>query len=343
MKCNVGAFLSDAFSCADSETRCSIAYLCGEMDLAECVPLLVEGMNDSLPAVRKASLCACGRLAHTDLIPSMVRALHDFDPDVRDAAADAFANITEVDRAAVEQVAEELLSAVDPEHRRHSALLFGALADVEKLSLLMKDDSVEVRKTAVTSLASLKNRKCTGHLIMALVDENPDVRIAAASALVETAGSEALEPLLLLLNDDDQWVQCTALRGLGKLKGDQAFCAVEGVFESAKGALMIAAIESLGTIGGDKASTLLEKALNNDDEEVVKTAMEFLAREGDWWVEKHLDALLRHSHWGVRNCFIKVLADLWQGRSVPYLSQALAFEHDDLVRKQIREALGRCL
>ena len=339
----VGSFLIDAFPGADGEERCTIAYLCGEMELEECTSLLIEGMADPLPAVRRAFVLACGKHVHPELIPRIVDFLHDSAPDVREAAVETLACYVVVDEKMIAQVAKLQASDADPEQRRYAAFLFGVLGDAERLSLLMKDEAVAVRKAAVTALAGLRRVDCAGSLIMALVDEDPDVRIAAASTLVETAGMDALEPLLLLLNDDDPWVQCAALKSLGKLKEEQSVVdAVGAVFYRATGALMIAVLEALGTIGGEKADALLVKALGSDDEEVVKTAMEFLARGGDWWVEKHLDELLHHSHWGVRSCFARILAALWRSKAVSYLNLALVTEHDDLVREQIRKALGRC-
>jgi HEAT repeat protein len=339
----VGTLLLEAFPAADGEERCTIACLCGEMALEECTPLLIEGMADPVDAVRRAFVLACGKQVRPELLPRIVEILHDADPDVRQAAVETLARYVAADPQMIAEVAGLQAADADPQQRRHAALLFGALQDAESLALLMKDEAVAVRKAAVVALAGLRRADCARSLIMALVDEDPDVRIAAASTLVETAGMAALEPLLLLLNDDDPRVQCAALKSLGKLKQEQSVIdAVEAVVARATGVLMIAALEVLGSIGGEKANALLEKALVNDDEEVVKTAMEFLARGGDWWVEKHLDALLHHPHWGVRSCFIRILAGLWRGKAVPYLKLALVTEHDNLVREQIRQEMGRC-
>jgi HEAT repeat protein len=339
----VGPLLLEAFPTADGEERCAIACLCGEIALDECTPLLVKGMADPLNTVRRAFVLACGKQVRPELLPCIIAILHDADPDVRQAAVETLARYVAADPKMIAGVAGLQASDADPQQRRYAVLLFGALGDAESLALLMKDEAAAVRKAAVVALAGLRRGDCAGSLTMALVDEDPDVRIAAASTLVETAGMDALEPLLLLLNDDDPWVQCAALKSLGKLKQEQAVIdAVEAVVSRATGVLMIAALEVLGSIGGEKADALLEKALVNDDEEVVKTAMEFLARGGDWWVEKHLDALLHHSHWGVRSCFVRILAVLWRGRAVPYLKLALVTEHDKLVREQIQQEMGRC-
>ncbi len=337
----IAPFLEMEYPGADEGERCVISYLCGEMGLKDCASLLERGFSDPSPSVRKEAVLACGKLGLAGLIPEIASLLNDFDPEVREGAIFALARLAGSDRAGVTQIAGSLASHKNPEKRRDSAHLFGALQDIERLSLLMKDDDVTVRKTAVSALADLKNRASEGHLMMALVDEDPEVRIAAASALGDTAGENAVDSLLLLLKDEDQWVRCAALKSLGKLKGKKAAHAVQSVFASASGAVLIASIEALGSIGGDRAQVLIEKALKSDDEEVVKTSMTILARSGKEWVKKYRDELMGHPHWDVRNCFARHMADLFGGKAVPYLKKALVTENDTLVREQIKELVER--
>ncbi len=334
-------FLAHEFLSADEGGRGIITYLCGEMGLKDCAPLLKQGILDPVPTVRKEAAMACGKLGLAGLLPDISGLLHDPDPDVRAGAIVALARLAELDREGVARVAGSLAVTDDPEKRRDSAHLFGALHDAERLSLLTKDEDVTVRKAAISALADLKNKASTGHLFMALVDEDPEVRIAAASALGEAGGEDAIDSLLLLLKDEDPWVQCAALKSLGKLKGEKAIHAVETMLGSAEGAVMIAAIEALGAIGGGRANDLLEKALYNDDEEVVKTAMDLLARKGDAWVGKYREELIYHPHWGVRSRFVRLMSDLMGARSVPYLREALTTEVDDLVRDQIKELVEK--
>ncbi|HET6419571.1 MAG TPA: HEAT repeat domain-containing protein [Geobacteraceae bacterium] len=337
----VAPFLETEYPSADEGERCVIAYLCGEMGLKDRSGLLKQSLYDPSPSVRKEAVLACGKLGLAGLIPEIASLLNDFDPEVREGAIFALARLAESDRAGVARIAGLLASDDDPEKRRDSAHLFGALRDTERLSLLMKDEDVTVRKNAVSALADLKNSGSAGHLMMALVDEDPEVRIAAASALGDTAGENAVDSLLLLLKDEDPWVRCAALKSLGKLKGTKAAQAVESMFESASGAVLIAAIEALGAVGGDRAYGLLEEALKSEDEEVVKTAMTLLARSGNNWVKKFRDVLMGHPHWDVRNSFARHMTDLLGDKAVPYLKKALATENDALVREQIKDLVER--
>lgn len=338
---SVAPFLEEEYPAADEEERCMIAYLCGEMGLEYCAPLLEEGLADPHSAVRKEAVTACGKLGLARLIPGISLLLSDFDPDVREGAIFALCRLTKKDADGIAWVAKSLFDSDDAEKRRDSAYLFGALRDGEMLSLLMKDEDVTVRKAAVSVLADLKDRRNVGHLLMALFDEDADVRAAAALALGEAGGEEVMDSLLLLLKDEDQLVQCAALKSIGRLGGDKAVRTVETMLSETSGAVMISAIEALAAIGGEKANDLLEKALQNPDEEVVKAAMDLLARKGGLWLEKHRSSLLGHPHWGVRKLFAKVMADLIGVNAVPYLQDALKSETDDLVRDQMLEIMER--
>jgi HEAT repeat protein len=337
----VTPYLESEFQSADEAERRIIIYLCGEMELKGCEHLLQHAIIDPMPAVRKEAVIACGKLGLVGMINSITSLLDDSDLDVREGVIIALARLAALDRNGVAAVAGKLASAADPEKRRDSAHLFGALHDVEELSLLMKDVDVTVRKTAVSALADLKDKESIGHLLLALVDEDPEVRIASASALGETAGEEAIDSLMLLLKDEDQWVRCAALKSLGKLKGGKSVQAIEALLENACGVVMITALEALDSIGGRRAEELLEKALKNEDEEVVKAAMELLAAKGDSWVEKYGDELGSHPHWGVRNRYARLIDDLLGENALPRLRKALTSETDDMVREQIRELVEK--
>lgn len=333
--------LLDAFSTADEDERCFIAYVCGELRYEGCAPLLGEGMRDASPMLRRVSALAAGKMGLASVLEDIVPLLDDSEPEVRKGAIEALSLLAEHERSTVLTLAQMLVNDKLPEKRRDAAILLAALKDVEKLSLLIKDEDAVVRMAAVSSLARLRATTSVGHLVMALVDENNDVRVAAAAALGEIGGPEVIEPLLLILQDDDPWVQCAALKSLGKLRDEQALQAIVRIQENADGMVMIAALEALAEIGGAVALYMVKQALDNPDEEVVKAAVNILASCGDDWLEEYVDKLLAHYHWDVRSSFVKVMTDIWGDRALPYLKVALARETDDLVRGRIMDAMDR--
>lgn len=336
------ASLMKAFPAADEEDRCFIAYICGELRYPGAAQLLRDGMRDANPVLRKVAVAAAGKTELTPLITEIVPLLDDTEPGVRDGAVEALSRLAGADGGAVGEIAVGLAAAKLPEKRRDAAILFAALGDAEKLSLLIKDEDSLVRKTAVNALAELRSPAAVGHLVMALVDEDTDVRLAAAGALGEIGGEEVLEPLLLALKDEDPWVQCAALRSLGRLRHPGARQPIVALLESADGLVTITALETLAEIGGEGVAVLVTRALDNPDEEVVKAAIGILAEQGEnGWLDEYRERLLAHPHWDVRSSFIKALVANRGSDALPLLRSALDTETDELVREQILDFMDR--
>ena len=333
--------LVDAFNAADDQERCAIAYVCGELKYEACAPLLRDGMRDRSPELRKISMSAAGKAGLTQLIDDILLLLENGAPEEQEAAISALSRLAEGDRKAVVRVAAELAGANVSGKRHSSAMLFAALKDDEKLSLLIKDEDAVVRKAAVMSLAALKSAGCVPYLIMALADEDAEVRCAVAGALGEIGGDEVLAPLLLALKDEDSWVKCAALRSLGRLGSEEALPVIIEALENAQGLELIAALETVAEIGGDNVAPIMKKALENPDEEVVKAAIEILAQDGEAWIDENAEKLLSHVHWDVRRTFIKALAAQRGEKAIPLLKSVLLKEPDPLVKETIADIMDR--
>ena len=326
----------------DNDMRCIIAYLCGELRFEGSAPLIVEGMRDENPLLRRVAISAAGKLGDPVLIDEISSLLSDTDQEVRAGSIEALSRLAKDNPREVERIACGLANDGDPEKRRDAAILYGSLAERERLSLLVKDEDPMVRRIAVNALSSLGNGGGTAPLVMALVDEDADVRIAAAESLGESGGEEVLLPLLLALRDDDPWVRCAVLKSLGRLRLSGAREAVLEVLDgSTDGLLTITAMETLAKICGEGSVERVKKALSNSDEEVVKSAMEILSEYGSDWIDECREMLLNHPHWDVRRYFIRLMVAAKGEKSLPHLRSAIDFEGDDLVREQILEILDR--
>lgn len=330
-----------AFPTADDEERCFIAFVCGELKYSGCASLLREGMADECPMLRRICAVAAGKIGDTALIDDLAPLLDDNETDVREGAIEALSRLAEREGEKVLRIAGELAGAEIFEKRRFAAILYAALNDDEKLSLLIKDEDATVRKTAVNSLAELKSPVAVPHLVMALADEDADVRIAAAGALGEIGGDNVLEPLFLALKDEDPWVKCAALKSLGRLGSDQALVEIAETLEHGEGLVVISALETLAEIGGEKVSELVKKGLENHDEEVVKASIEILSRGGDDWLDEFGDKLLLHPHWDVRRSIIMAMVAHQGEKALPRLRSVLETESDDLVKETITEIMDR--
>ena len=334
-------YLLAAFPGADTEERCFIAYLCGELRYRGSASLLRSGMAGDSPLLRRVCAQAAGKIGLTDLVDDLVRLLDDSEQGVRESGVDALSRMADADRKRVQKVAADLACSDSAEKRRFAAILLAGLKDADRLSLLMKDEDAAVRKAAMNSLAELKTPAAVPHLIMALADEDADVRIASATALGEIGGEDVLTPLVLALKDEDLWVRCVALKSLGKLGDERAAPAIAEAFAQGEGLVLISALEALADIGGESVLKFLRQGLENSDEEVVKAAIELLSRRGDDWLDQYAGRLLSHPHWDVRRSFVTALAALRGVESLTLLRTALQTETDPLVREAITEIMGR--
>jgi len=181
----------------------------------------------------------------------------------------------EIEKQGVEGMARALRNSTDPQVRQYAAYLLGqannpraiqplieALADfdksvreqatlalssigkaaIEPLAAAMKEKKWETRYRAAEALGKIADEKAVQPLIQALKDNRDHVRYMAAKGLRELGDSEALEPMVILLKDENKYVRMMAAR-------------------------------ALGAIGGKKVNTALRNALESEEDEKVKEAI----------------------------------------------------------------------
>jgi HEAT repeat protein len=333
------ATLRETFADADEDQRCLILYVCAEVGIHGVADMVREGLDSSYPPLRRVAAEAVGRFGLSRFTEQVARLLDDEVDFVVDGAVSALKRLVAADRDAVLAAVAPRAAASQASSRLQAARLCGVLGEAERLMLLAKDEDAQVRKEAVIALASMRLPATVGTLQMALVDEDADVRIAALDALGELGGDEMCELLALSLNDRDPWVCCAAIRSMERCCGSDSLPHIMALVQRSEGVVLITALESLGTIGGEQARSALRNALSHPDEEVVKIAIEILGRLESGWIEECRSALIGHPHWDVRSAFVRAVSACLGVAGRPILEEALAAEHDALVRQQIEELL----
>jgi HEAT repeat protein len=275
----------------------------------------------------------------TDCISEIVRLLDDPDHEVKNTVIASLQALALLDRSGIQTVARQLGDSDLSEQRRNAAILFAALGDGDRLSLLVKDEDAHVRQAAVSSIGKLQLAPSSGILLMALVDEDPDVRIAAAETLGEVGDKGVVTALTHALNDEDAWVQCAALNSLAHIHPDGVLDAVQTVVPGAEGLLLITCLNLLESHGSDQALDLIEQALDNRDEEVVKLALAILGRRAVDRIVPHAERLLSHGNWDVRIVAARTVTLFPAAQATRLLSQALENEANGLVRTQLQSLL----
>ena len=208
--------LISRFAGSDTLSRSAICTLIGECAYGNGGDVIRDALCDQSPLVRTAAVSAAGKLGLTDRIPDIVRLLDDPDHHVRSTVAACLQALALIDLSGIQAVASQLGDSDKSELRRNAAILFAALGDGHRLSLLVKDEDALVRQAAVSAIGKLHLASSSGILLMALVDEDPDVRVAAAEALGEVGDRGVVTALTHALNDEDAWVHCAALNRLAR-------------------------------------------------------------------------------------------------------------------------------
>jgi len=327
------------FTNADIVSRSAICALIGECAYRNGGSVIRNALCDQSSRVRKTAVSAAGQLGLTDCIPDTVRLLDDPDQDVRNAVVDALQAFALIDRNTIQEVARQLGDSENSEQRRNAAVLFAALGDGDRLSLLVKDEDSLVRQAAVSSIGKLRLSLSSGILLMALVDEDPDVRIAAAETLGEIGDREVVTALSHALNDEDAWVQCAALNSLARIYPEGILDAVQTVLPGAEGLLLITCLKLLEDQENSQALELVEEALDNIDEEVVILALAIFGRRAIDRIVPHAARLLAHDNWNVRMACARVVALLPAQQASNLLEHALGDEKNELVRTQLQNLL----
>jgi HEAT repeat protein len=175
-------------------------------------------------------------------LEGMVRALQNStDPQVRQYAAYLLGQ-TKNPRAI--QPLIEALADFDKSVREQATLALSSIgkAAIEQLTAAMKEKKWETRYRAAEALGKIADERAVQPLIKALKDNRDHVRYMAAKGLRELGDSDAIEPMILLIKDENRYVR-----------------------------MMAATV--LGTIGGKKVNTALKNALESEEDEKVKEAI----------------------------------------------------------------------
>ena len=331
--------LISQFANSNAASRLVICTLIGECAYRNGGTVIRDALSDQSPLVIKAAVSAAGKLGLTDCIPEIVRLLVDPDHDVRSAVVACLQALALIDRNGIQAVARQLGDSDQSEQRRNAVILFAALGDGDRLSLLIKDEDALVRQAAVYYIGKLHITLSSSILLMALVDEDPDVRVAAAETLGEVGDRGVVTALTHALNDEDAWVQCAALNSLAHIYPEGILKAVQAVLPGAEGLLLITCLKLLENQGSNQAMKLVEQALDNNDEEVVILALSIIGRQAVAGILPHADRLLAHGNWDVRIACARTVALLPAVQAGKLLAQALENETNDLVRAQIQSLL----
>jgi HEAT repeat protein len=324
---------------------------------------LLCGLNDVDPEVRLVAAKAMGRRGDVAGLDPLLSRLEELaGSDLAEMEEEARALVTAIVAVAAQRrgtdcVHERVVARLrlwlgrseDVLRLAVAAVLagIGCAGDAELVTLLLKDPSARVRRTAVDAMVRLDPAVATEPLRLALVDDAPRVRMAAVRALGAIDGDVAVDDLARLVDDDDVWVRAAAVRALGaRFAGSTDAGHRELVLEALDSAMCdevlvaLGAVEALIEIGGDEAlrvTALLERT----EPELVKDAISCLEAHAPAAALDLLVPLVEHSEWSVRAEATRVLGTRGIARAIPAILRRLQVEQDEFVRETVLRTLER--
>lgn len=172
---------------------------------------------------------------------------------------------------------------------------------------MLKSPEPYLRRDACEAISESRMKEFVPDLACALRDEDPGVKEAALNALTVIGGSPVAEAVAPLLKEQD-----ASLRNIG--------------------------IEILELLGPDSFQTLTV-LLNDKDDDVVKFAVDIIARNREERALGLLYALITHKNPNVRASVAVCLGRLKSSASLPVLQKAL-YDPEEWVRFSAVEGLG---
>lgn len=264
------------YSSSDENARAALCVLVGECGYAAYGDMVKSALKDNYPTVRKAAAVTVGKLGLISSIPDLVELIDDASQDVCSAAVASLQMFALLDRDTVLSISRRLSDSEVPGHRRYASLLLASLGESERLMLLVNDEDPNVRRSAVSSIGTLRAGTVSQVLRMALADECPDVRIAAADALGQMKEKSAVSDLEKILEDEDVWVQCAAMKSINMIEPESIMAIIKRLGESVEGLLMITCLQLLESTRSPEALSFIKQALENRDPDVVRQARKSL-------------------------------------------------------------------
>ena len=303
-------YLCDALGSMWEPVRRHAAEVIGSIGDRECLPGLVETLDDDSPLVRAAAATAIGRIGDRGGIGPLIEVMGDFDEVVRDAVTDALASFG---RDATHLVCIALEHATRKLARCTAIDALGVIGDERAVAILIEHLSSSyhlVRRAAITSLRHfgesvveplMRMLSYNTSDITQLIDEvtsstDAETRIRAVNALGVLEDHRAVEDLKRLLSDSDlrlataaqealgrigcaAWGRGGAARVLGHIGDRRAIPGFLGLLDDDSVTVRTAAVASLSGVGNELDAGRLLVIAREDPDPLVRDAAIITLRE----------------------------------------------------------------
>ncbi len=336
--------LLDTWACLSGTRRAYLAYILGESECADALPLLEGALEDEDMQVVCMAVHALGKIGTAASLPGLVACLQNSDSEVRTSASQALTSLGEKFPSETFSALQPLLSHTDAVQRELAVVVLRELDNpsvLNALGLALKDSAAEVRRAAIRVFERHDVTEHISTLLLALTDEDAEMRRTVVDILANCNNDSVFDGLQLALQDEDIWVRSAAVRGLGRIADERSRGLVEQALTDPVGLVSIAALETLARLSDISALPQMISALDHHDEEVVTAAMNLLTSHGAGeWLHAHAERLINHSFWVVRAQIARSAAEVLGAGARSLLERRLEIEAEEVVRQQLAEILA---
>ena len=300
--------------------------------------ILMAGLSDKSPTVRKAVAGCFSGLARENVEASLINLLKDPDPGVRLAALETLGKIGST------SCVKHLLEAFAGGDRRLKLTIIRAMGNIRDktctkfLSDLLKEADPDLKRTALESLSQIRDKRSVPNLIVALDDSDWSVRSAAITALGKIGDRRCISHLLEKLEDREDIIKKGAITALGELGAEEAVNSILPFIHNENLELeVIGTVEKLGIPDLDFFFNFLKRA----NTRLKCLLVDMLGRLKDPHAVDYLVRIFEDEFFTVRCRVAKALGELGDNKAIPPLLKALKGDPSEEVQKEATLALKR--
>ncbi|MCP4396895.1 MAG: NACHT domain-containing protein [bacterium] len=315
----------------------------------QTIAALAEGLEDEKEYVRRLAVKTLKEIGGEQAIPPLLQACHDADKELRLTAVEALGQIgaQESDMSSRLRIVSALVKTLDDEVSSvqwAAAYALGQIRDRDTIPALvqaLRKNQTHVNRAISDALRHTVTHRSASHMLKALNDPNVNVRRTAVNILGELGecDPEIVPALLHCMQDADNTVRRDAIGALGELQSVQAIPLLIEMLKAPEWELRWAAAGALGRIGPSEAVEQLLPLLQDSDGYVCRAAAEALGHSGDGRTIPHLLHALNSKNPYVQQAAGKALGEVGKSMTVPYILQAIKEGEQDVIRKDLEDAL----
>jgi len=290
-----------AFGCSDNLISClndpAIKYrgrvlaieIIGELKCEKAAPALVKLIEGNFRDVRRASVKALGEINDDESRQALEEAVNDHDSHVRKAAINALGRIgdrssfdillkllkVEQFRDVLEEIIQSMIILDQNELFRHVSefdagrkeILAKYVNDQKAVIDLSRDDNMQVRIAAVSSLGRIGSDAALIRLHEIVKDPDPSVRKAAIMAMGDLRC--CYDDIKAALHDEEMWVRLYAVKALGRSENPGMIDVLMLMLNDKEIPVVLSTIDAIAQIGGREAFQALAH-LEEDERDAIR-------------------------------------------------------------------------